>query len=331
MVIAVTGATGFIGSHLTEELARRGHRVIGIGRQRCPPTDATARPGVEHVAVDYHCATALARALDGVDTVIHAAAATRAPTSEALAASNVAVTEQVLAAIRSIGSVPRFVLVSSLAAAGPAPAFDAPKSEDDAAAPIEAYGRSKLAAERLLERETVLPWTVVRPAAVYGPRDRDFLHMFRLAARGIAVHAANRSSWISILHVRDVVAGLIVAATRPEAVGRRYFLANDTPVQWGELFARAAAAAGRHLSLDVELPRFLVAFGGRLGDVHARITGDASLLTGEKVALGRAPFWICSADRARRELAFAPGVSLDDGIADTYRWYVERGWLRGAT
>jgi nucleoside-diphosphate-sugar epimerase len=237
----------------------------------------------------------------------------------------------VLAAIRSIGSVPRFVLVSSLAAAGPAPAFDAPKSEDDAAAPIEAYGRSKLAAERLLERETVLPWTVVRPAAVYGPRDRDFLHMFRLAARGIAVHAANRSSWISILHVRDVVAGLIVAATRPEAVGRRYFLANDTPVQWGELFARAAAAAGRHLSLDVELPRFLVAFGGRLGDVHARITGDASLLTGEKVALGRAPFWICSADRARRELAFAPGVSLDDGIADTYRWYVERGWLRGAT
>ena len=307
MVIAVTGASGFIGSHLTDELERRGHRVVRLSR----------------TTVDYRNVGALANALSETDVVIHAAGATRSPSPASLFDANVTVTSNVLAAFHGAGR--RFVFVSSQAAAGPARALDAPTSEDDPPAPMEAYGRSKLDAEQLVAT-SALPWSIVRPCSVYGPRDRDFLQLFRLASRGVAVHPANRESWVSIAHVRDVVDGIIAAATMPVAVGRRYFLANAEPAQWQSLFERAAASAGRQLKLDVEVPRLLVDIGARLGDIHARLTGDASLLTTEKVALSRAPFWICSNERARRELGFAPRVSLDEGFSETWKWYVEHQW-----
>lgn len=307
MIVAITGANGFIGGHLCERFAQGGADVRPIVRR-----------DLDSPAID--------ETFGGVDVVVHAAGATRAPTRALLRASNVELTKRVLDLARR-AKVGRFVFVSSQAAAGPASFVDAPVTEDMSAAPIEAYGRSKLDAEHLVRASDDLSWVIVRPAAVYGPRDRDFLAMFRLAQFGIAIHPANRQHWMSIVHVRDLADGIVCAATVARAAGGTFFLANDVPVQWVELFRSAARIAHRPLFVDFEIPRWLVGVGASAGDVLAKVTGSAGLLTREKAALTKPRFWICSSDRAKRELGFEPRIGLHEGLTETYDWYRAHRWL----
>src|SRR5262249_41289120 len=213
------------------------------------------------------------------------------------------------------------------AAAGPAMFLNTPVSEHTPPSPIDAYGHSKLDAERVIHRVFGESLVIVRPAAVYGPHDRDFLAMFRLSRHGLAVHAANREQWISIVHVDDLSRGVMLASTSSDAIGRTFFMANDRPVQWRDLFRSAAEAAGKTLRADVEVPRWLVRAGAMAGDLMSRVTGKAGLLTSGKVALTAPPYWICSSARIREELGFMARIPLQQGISDTYRWYRTHGWL----
>ncbi len=307
MIVAITGANGFIGQHLCERFAERG---------------AVVRPVVRR---DLN-SPSIGDMLEGIDVLVHAAGATRAPTRALLRAANVDLTKRVLDLARR-AKVARFVFISSQAAAGPASFLDAPVTEDMSPAPVEAYGRSKLNAEELVRASDEMSWVILRPAAVYGPRDRDFLAMFRLARRGVAIHPANRRQWISIVHVRDVADAIVRAVTAPKAASGTFFLANDAPVQWADIFRSAARAARRALLLDVEIPRWLIDVGAAGGDVFARVAGAPGLLTSEKVALTKPRFWICSNERAKRELGFVPRIGLQDGFAETYDWYRANGWL----
>ena len=307
MIAAITGANGFIGRHLVDRFNAAGWQVRPVFRS-------------------HYESKNLARLFSEADVVVHAAGATRAPTHDQLHASNVGLTATTLDA-SSQGRVGRFVYVSSQAAAGPAAFRGAAVSEDNPAAPVEAYGRTKLQAEELVRSAAGLPSVIVRPGAVYGPYDRDFLPLHRLAARGVAIHAGNRKQWISIIHVTDLVDGIFLAATATRAIGRTFFLANAEPVQWDVLFRNVASCAGRTLGVDVEIPAPIVDLGSALGDVVARLTGHAGLLTTEKVALSKSPFWICSSARARAELGFTTPTNLHHGLCATYHWYVENGWL----
>jgi nucleoside-diphosphate-sugar epimerase len=221
------------------------------------------------------------------------------------------------------------VFISSQAAGGPASSLQSPRREHEEPRPIEAYGETKLAAERVVQNEScdTVSWTVIRPASVYGPGDRDFLQLFRLARHGLAFHAANREHWISIIHVRDLVDGMIDAATNDAASAGTYYVANDEPVQWADLFRLAASAANRRLTIDVELPNQLVAIGARVGDVFARLTGVTTLLTTEKLALSRPAFWVCSSERAKADFGFRARTPIEAGFAETHNWYAEHGWL----
>jgi nucleoside-diphosphate-sugar epimerase len=306
MLVAITGAAGFIGRALVRRFEADGWTVRAVVRR-----------DFESGALDGLVA--------GADVVVHAAGMTRAPTLARLIESNVRLTARVIdAALR--GGAGRLVLISSQAAAGPARSLDEPIVEDTPPAPIEAYGRSKLDAERLL-RDSGISFCVIRPPAVYGPHDRDFLAMFRLAARGIAIHPGNRSHWISIAHVDDIARGVTLASSHPAALGRTYFLANDQPIQWGDLFQAAANSAQRTLRANVQLPAWLVRAAAGVGDAVSVVTGRASLLTSGKVALAVPRFWTCSGERIRRELGFTPTITLERGLAETYSWYRTNRWL----
>jgi nucleoside-diphosphate-sugar epimerase len=266
------------------------------------------------------------RLFSGADVVVHAAGATRAPTATQLRASNIGLTRRVIEAARR-GRAGRLVFISSQAAAGPAPSRDNPVTEDTPPAPRESYGQSKLEAERLVEAATDLDPVILRPAAVYGPGDRDFLNMFRLARFGIALHPGNRDHWISILHVDDLATSVIEASAQKRSIGRKYFLANDEPIQWRQLFRDAANCADRKLAVDMDVPSPLVRIAAEFGDVAARLTGHAGLVTTAKVALSLPRFWICSSGRAKREIGFAPSIELSRGLRDTYQWYLAHHWL----
>jgi nucleoside-diphosphate-sugar epimerase len=307
MIAAITGANGFIGRHVSDRFAADGWTVRPIVRR-----DVAAGRVGELIA--------------GADVVVHVAGATRAPSSALLRESNVELTRRIVEVSRQTG-VRRIVLISSQAAAGPARSAHEAVTEESPPAPIEAYGRSKLDAERVVESASAgFEHVIIRPASVYGPGDRDFLAMFRLVRFGLAIHAGNRDQLISIVHVRDLVDAIARAATTT-ATDRTFFVSNDEPVRWRELFRLAAECAGRTIVADVNLPRPLVTAGARVGDLAAVLRGRAGLLTSGKARLAQPPYWICSNARAKRELGFASRIDLEAGLRETYEWYVANGWL----
>jgi nucleoside-diphosphate-sugar epimerase len=307
MIVAITGANGFIGKRLVEQFAAAGWNARAVVRD------------------DYR-AGRLAACFDGADVVVHAAGATRAPTHESLHESNVELTRATLDAA-TVAGVRRFVFISSQAAAGPAASLQQAVTEETVPAPIEAYGRSKLDAEELVRSTCEIAYVIARPAAVYGPGDRDFLALHQLASRGVALHPGNRNQWISILHVRDLANGVISAATHDGAVGGTFFFANAQPTQWKELFRLVARCARRRLLVDLELPRAAVDIAAMAGDVIARARGKSGMLTSDKVALSKPAFWLCSSERVRDRLQFSTPTVLQDGLCETYHWYERNGWL----
>ena len=331
MIAVVTGSSGFIGSHLVDALLARGATVRALVRDgsRADALD----PRVERSVVDLLDDRSVreAEAWNGATHVFHLAGVTKRRTLAQFRHGNVVPTANVLAAAVARGgsTPPRVVLVSSQAAAGPAPVLQRPLREDDPARPIEGYGRSKLEAEQAVRlHEGSLPVTVVRPASVYGPRDRDFLRVFRLATRPIALHAVPRDNVFSIVHVSDVVSALLLAAEHPTAPGRTYFVANDAPTTWRDLYATIARAASATPALELQIPLAALAVVGAAGDALSMLTGWHSLVNGNKTRLARPRWWICDATRLQAELGWRTTRTLQQGVEETYLWYLQAGWMR---
>jgi nucleoside-diphosphate-sugar epimerase len=222
------------------------------------------------------------------------------------------------------------VYVSSQAAAGPASSCERAIDEDDVPHPVEAYGHSKLEAERIVESASNhLPVTIVRPCSAFGPHDRDFFPLFRLAERGVLLYPGIAPHWLSVLHVDDVVAGLLAAGRRDSSVPRAFFLSSDEPVQWRVLGEHIANAVGRRVR-HVNVHSSIVHTASFAGEWIGRLTRRATLANRSKAELSRHHYWVCSAARARQELDFQPSRSLPEAIRDTYFWYRQSGWLHGS-
>lgn len=327
MTAIVTGATGFIGKHLVDALAATGAEVRCLTRGR-PVTDARANVSMHQVDYDRADLGLTDDVLRGADVVYHLAGATRAISASAFNAYNVDVTRRLLDRVAALTRPPRFIYVSSQAASGPARDADHPKTEADPEAPIEDYGRSKLAAERLVRAETTtVPWTVLRPVAVYGPGDRDFLSIFAMARRGVAVYPGIQHASVNTVYVGDLVQGMIAAGRSPQAVGKTYFLGNDEARPWSALYELIAETVGHPDPVEVRIPRAVVSFSGAVGDIVGAVTGRPSLVNRSKALLAKPKYWLCSSERARSDFHFAAPTSLRDGMRVTYDWYLQQRWL----
>jgi nucleoside-diphosphate-sugar epimerase len=317
-----------------DALLARGATVRALVRAETP--ERALDPRVEECRVDLADDRSVREASlwEGATHVYHLAGATKRRTLGEFRFANVLPTANVLSAVaaRAGETAPRVVLVSSQAAAGPATAADRPVREDDPTHPIEGYGRSKLEAEAAVRGyEGRIPVSIVRPGAVYGPRDRDFMRVFKLAARPMAIHAVPRDNAFSIVHVRDVVSAILLAGKRREAIGRTYFVANEAPTTWGDLYALVAQAADVIRAAEIQIPLPAVALAGLAGDVVSALTGWHSLANGNKTSMARPRWWLCDASRVRAELGWAESVGLREGVRETYLWYLDAGWMRERT
>ena len=329
MIAVVTGSTGFIGSHLVDALVAQGATVRALVR---PESGVGTRdPRVSYVTADLIDDRSVRESPVWNDAthVFHVAGVTKRRTLAQFRYGNVVPTANILAAIAARGArVRRMVLVSSQAAAGPAESADRPVREDDQARPIEAYGQSKLEAEQATARyASTIPTTIVRPGAVYGPRDADFLNVFKQATKRVAVYAAPRGQMMSIVHVRDLVKALLLVADAPAARDRTYFVGSSAPVSWRELYA-AIASISNTRSMEVQLPGAVLRMAGKAGSAASFVTGRAMLINAHKVALAVPNWWLCDSSRIRSETGWAPEVDLQDGLRETYAWYLSAGWLR---
>jgi dihydroflavonol-4-reductase len=318
----VTGATGFVGSHLAEALRQRGDDVTALARSSAKAKPLTSL-GVNVVAGDLHDLAALDRAVEGQDVVYHVAGLIAARNEADFLRANGKGTENVVAAMQRAG-VPRLVFVSSLAAAGPAQR-GTPLSGEEAPRPVTAYGRSKLAAEQTV-RASGLSWSIVRPPIVYGPRDREVLKVFRLARLRIAPVFGDGSQELVAVHAEDLAGALMAAASSPATIGRTY-TASHPEVFTSAQFGVAVAAAMGHSVKTVHIPQPVGRALLLVTEAAAKLARKSTILTSDKANEFFQPAWTGDPTPLTRDTGWRARYDLKQGLAHTYRWYREAGWL----
>ncbi len=326
MKALVTGATGFVGSHLAAVLVARGDEVRCLARRPEQAADIAAL-GALMAPGSLEDAAALAAALAGVEVIYHVAGLTAAASERELHEVNAEGTRRLVAAAQAtVPSLRRFVYVSSLAAVGPT-ARGAVLTEESPCGPVTAYGRSKLAGEQVVRRSPALPWTIVRPAAVYGPRDRELLRMFRIARWRVAPVFGLGLQEISLVFAADLAGGIARAGADPRSLGQTYHLAHAAPTTQRALAtAIGRAVSGGRAPLVLPVPAVVAAPIVRAIGSAAR-PGRRSVVSGDKLPEFLAPSWATSVAKAERELGWRAATDLAAGLAATAAWYRHEGWL----
>jgi nucleoside-diphosphate-sugar epimerase len=317
-VLSLTGATGFLGQHIAEACRDRGWHVRAIVR---PGSPRSLPPGIERRESPL-AASSLARAVSGSDVIIHAAGLTRARSENAFNVVNVLGTRAVVEAANACGV--RLVHLSSQAAIGPG-TLQQPARDSDPPRPVNAYARSKLAGEVVIREQARVRWIILRPSAVYGPGDRAFLPLIRLAIHGLFPLAVPRTTPFTFVYVDDVVRAVLLAADDAAASGDAMFIGHAEP-HTTESFLRHLAAVVERRYRPIPVPHVLVRGLALLGDLGWTVGLEPTLDSARLAEFGAAGF-VCSVAHARDVLGFSAAVTLPAGLAETVRWYRDRGWV----
>ncbi len=328
MNVLVTGASGFLGSHIAEQLAGAGHHVRALVRATSDVDFLQTLPGLEFATGSVDDPATLPEAVAGVDGVVHAAGLVKARSPAEFERCNVAGTENVLAAVRAHApAIERFVLVSSAAATAPS-ADGAPVANGVEPRPVTDYGRSKLAAERVARAHAAhLPLTILRPPMVYGPRDREAFQFFLAAARRVLPFLGDPEGKLSVIYGPDCARACILALTADVPSGSAYFVTDGRVYTRRQLLAGLELAVGRRALVSVPLPGALLRAAALASEAYGRLSNRPVMLNRQKLAelLGQ---WVCDGSDAERDLGFRPEVDWLEGARRTARWYREQGWLR---
>jgi nucleoside-diphosphate-sugar epimerase len=339
MKVLLTGASGFVGSHILDCLRARNIEVVLLLRPTAEKKFIKehvgaglvgAGLGVEHTGgVEVRQGSimeeeGLGRALEGITHVIHCAGLTRARKVSEFYEVNQVGTRNLVKAVNAAKGISRFVHISSLAAIGPGTAGK-PAREDDSPAPVSEYGKSKLAAETEVRTQCRVPFVMLRPPGVYGPRDYGFLSLFK-AVRSHVLPRPSVNQWLSLVFVKDLAEAAVTCLEHPNAAGKAYFVAANEVVTSRELTEEVASQMG---SWTVPLPLFssVLWLACLFQEGVSSVTGKAHLLSLAKYAELRAPGWVCDPSLIGRELGFECKTKLKAGVAATLQWYVQNSWL----
>ncbi len=331
MKVFVTGANGFLGSHLVDRLLARGDEVHILIRKTSNLQWLMGKPVHYH----YGDVTGLGReqkglkeALAGTDVVLHLAGIIRARNPQTYYEVNAQGTGNLLETCLKVApSVKRVVVVTSLAAHGPNP-DDEPATEDDECHPLTDYGKSKRDAELItLKYADKLPVSIVRPPAIYGPRDDQVLNFFKMVKWGIALLPGLGRHIIALAHVQDVAAGILLAAEHPKAVGEIFFIGDDHNYDWEELADLLAQAMGKPKPAKIPVPKALVLGTALLAEGWTKLTGRILSLNWAYAQNFLQANWGMDISKAKSMLGYRPSVPVLQGAGETAAWYREEEWL----
>lgn len=326
MIAFVTGSNGFIGSFLIEHLLSEGHEV------RCLVRKTSNLRWIQNLPVELAYGTlenptSLALPVRGVDWIFHLAGLTKAKNPYEFYQANFEGVENLVRECKKYNpGIKKFIFVSSQAAGGPAPSI-IPKKETDESNPVSIYGDSKWVAEKsLLNPHTGLPVTVIRPPAVYGPRDTELFKLFKIVTMGIRPIIAGGTNMASLVHVHDLVHGIVLAAKSDLAVGKIFYISGDGAYTWNEIFALICTALNKK-TIPLHIPLLALKIFSTVNSFVARLKNHPPMLSKDKLMELQQPFWLCDNSRAKKELGFEPQMSLQQGIQETAKWYQDNGWL----
>jgi nucleoside-diphosphate-sugar epimerase len=328
MKVLITGATGFIGSHIADQMKEKGADIVCLVR-KTSNLQWVENKGYELVDASLSSKESLIAAVKDVDIIFHSAGLTAARNFDEFVKANVTGTKNLFeAAAGATKNLKRFVHISSQAAVGPSVSLEEMSTEDKPHNPLTLYGKSKRMAEDYLnQNKNVLPITMVRPPAVYGPRDLATLPMFKAVQKGIGTLIGFDDKYVSLVSSMDLTRGIIEAGLSENTVGETYFVASESYYSWNDITDIMSKAAGRNKVLKIKIPHSIVKIMGSANGMIGRLIGKPPVFDSEKSIDFIQKYWTCSIEKAKRDFGYEQKYSLEEGMRITFDWYRSQGWM----
>ncbi|WP_187263569.1 NAD-dependent epimerase/dehydratase family protein [Pontibacter beigongshangensis] len=326
--VLITGASGFVGFHLIEAALQAGLEVYAAVR---PGSEvAHLKPfAIQYTSLNYADAASIRKELEEKQYtyIIHAAGTTKAKLAQEYERVNADFTRNLgVAAAAAAIPLKKFVFISSLAALGPT-AYGAPLPihEQSEAMPVTAYGRSKLVAEKYLAEIEALPLVVLRPTAVYGPREKDIFIVLKTLSLGLEPYISSKPQWLSFVYVKDL-AKAVMQALGTDRCHASYNISDGNSYDRYALATITKRILGRK-SVKVHLPLGVATLIANLLEAAYAASDKMPALNKEKLRELAAENWNCSIASIRQDLGFVPEYDLEKGLAQTLQWYKDNKWL----
>lgn len=322
----VTGGTGFIGSHLVERLLSKGYTVRCLVRNSKNPGYLKHLP-IEVFEGDLFSASALEKGIEGTQYVYHVAGVVAAKTKEEFYRGNRDATRNIIEITARVNpNIKKFIHISSQTATGPGKGTT-PVDETTPCHPITTYGKSKLASEaEVLKFKEKLPVTILRLPAVYGQRDPATFDYFKSAYRGLELMIGFKDTYVSLVHCRDIVSGIILAGESERSAGEIYFLGSEKYYTWSEIGYVTSGVMNKK-TIRVRVPKPLVFVVGGISEIVSKFKAKPSVLNFEKSYDLIQDNWCCDTSKAKSQLGYKQEVTLTEGVTETVRWYLDNKWM----
>jgi nucleoside-diphosphate-sugar epimerase len=324
MNVFITGATGFIGSHVFDHLSENDH----VSNIKCLVRNKEKwleGKSYQKIDGDLHSIQSIEKALEDVDVIIHLAAIVKAPTQKEFDHANVDATEH-LVRLANRSGVKKMVVLSSLGASGPS--NGKPLTEKDPMKPISMYGKSKKKMEEMIHNvaDSDLSVTILRPPAVYGPREDQIFTLFKMMSYGLAPMVGEGDKpEISIMYVKDLVQAIFKAMMQEENGVHTYFVSGKNTTSLKKVNDIVQTVLGKK-SLPIHFkPTWIKKIAGVV-ETTSTFFGSYPVINREK-ADEFVLEWICDHQKAKNELNYQPQYTLEEGISRTLRWYKKHNWL----
>jgi nucleoside-diphosphate-sugar epimerase len=324
--VLVTGANGFVGSHICQALIDSGFRVRALVRKTSDLTNLQGIPVSLHYG-SLEDVDSLSEAVEGVLAAVNNAGLIKANNPDDFYNVNARGTENVLNAVASSNpSIKKVIHISSTAACGPSSSMS-PLDESHVPGPLTPYGRSKLRAEEIvLSRKNILPVVILRPSAVYGPRDKEMLSFFKCVKFGLKPAFGCSQNYINFTYVKDLARAVVKALEKNTESGSIYFVTEKRSYSYSEAGDIVAGILGRKAH-DFYVPQYILELAGRVSEKIARLRGKPSIFTRDKAREISAKYWLFDSSKIEREIGFGDWTDFKTGAAETVAWYKEKGWL----
>jgi UDP-glucose 4-epimerase len=329
--ILITGASGFIGSYLVDAALKKNYRTVA-GIRSTSSKKYLTNPDIHFLDMDFNSEKSLDLAIQTfvsnfgkIDFVIHNAGVTRAKKNEDYDRVNFENTQRLVNALQRNQQVPeKFVLISSLAAYGPAE-NDVSVISSQEKKPLTAYGRSKLKAESVLFNTTNFPFVIINPTAVYGPKDKDVFFLIQSIHKGFEVYIGHKKQLLSFVHVEDLCAAIFIAMESTAL--NQQFLVSDLQVYTSAEFNQQIKSILNKKTLSIVMPVWLVKSIASVAETIGKLTGNVQILNQERLKEFVAPDWsVNSSDIVA--LGYQPKYNLEAGLTQTIEWYQQEKWLK---
>ncbi len=326
--VLLTGASGFIGSHILDQLLDDGYKVTSLIRSKSSKKWIEGK-NTKIVVSDFVNYENIKDELKDIEVVIHVAGIIAALDYKEFYVVNSEGTRILLDAVANYSDkFSKFIYISSQTVGGPATSLDNPIDESDKVNPLTSYAKSKFEAENfVIHNKYGINYSILRPAAVFGERDPGILQIFKMVKKGLAPLIGLDNKYLNLIYVKDLVKAAISCIDNPLSNNQIYYIAGKEVYNWNFLMDKIKVVIDNKNAIKIKVPNFLVLAIGYINEIISKIIGKPQIFNYDKAIDFTRKYWVCNSSKARNDIGLETNEDIGYLLDITAKWYMKNGWL----